>query len=43
MTRKTPGIVYNDQNIGNKGVLEIVGFSEKAAKVVEAYAKNCFA
>lgn len=43
MTRKSPDIQYDDKNINNKGILEIVGFSEKSAKIVEAYAKNCFA
>jgi hypothetical protein len=43
MTRKAPDMKYDEKNINNKGVLEIVGFSEKAAKVMEAYAKNCFA
>ncbi|CAG9808489.1 unnamed protein product [Chironomus riparius] len=43
MTRKTPDMKYDEKNINNKGVLEIVGFSEKSAKVLEAYAKNCFA
>lgn len=43
MTRKSPDMKYDEKNINNKGLLEIVGFSERAAHVMSAYAKNCFA
>lgn len=42
MTRKSPDIHYDDSNINQKGILEVVGFSMEAAKVIDAYAKNCF-
>lgn len=44
MTRKTPDLHYDDKNINEKGILEMVGFAGVSSmKVIEAFAKNCFA
>ncbi|CRL06052.1 CLUMA_CG019032, isoform A [Clunio marinus] len=43
LTRKKPDIQYDEKTLNKKGILEIVGFSPNAFKVIEAYSKNLFA
>lgn len=43
LTRKAADFKYDNSNINERGILEIAGFSPASMKVIEAFAKNCFA
>lgn len=43
MTRKKPDLHYDNNNVNEKGILEIVGFAGVSTmKVIEAFIKNNF-